>query len=759
MAELPKYQRAGVQAAQPGSIDFANYREGAKLGQTISQTVDRMSDFLYREQIRKDEQQAGEIVEQMGAKPVLSKLRQAGGPSTYGERKAYEIANRIASSEVETDAMLEINRIITDGENSETPFTEIQSRLGDVVNGFPAALSDLDPEVAGVLRGRLASHATNAELRYSSYWNKKTQQDAQGRALIAISERQQNIYRTAGTDLDPDLRNSLIGEEINNLAQFMRDRNFGEDAISKIMINTKEQATIDGLISDFQRLGSLKEKEAFLDQLTKTPSTELGVEKTRTLVRSLNAEITNSRSISKGAARDVVSDIADLTKILEGGGDPGETQMNAVAVRLLELPPEFAGKATEKFNQLVTVRNAMVGFRKMDPVQLNNEINTLRAGMEGVGGKGVDTLTEVAVLKSAESLLANMNTELEKDPLSWGMRALGADFKPLLLSTLPGGENLQEEQIASSVLARKQLASLVQSVYKGPLKFLTNEEASVFSTALQEGNRGQRLNMLAEIVRHFGSNAKDVLEQIGEKKPELAHVGGLFALGKREEANTALAGLDLIKEGNKAIGTTTDIAKGAYISLVGQGLQFQSQARSAGFKIAEAIYTKMAFDKGIAEFDEAIWQESIQAAFGHDPYRKRGGFQEIRDRKVLLPSQLNSDEMEDMLDKITLEQLQDNTGLDDIDADIISDINNNNRVFPVLLDEGRYFLMFNVNGTPRHFTDNKGNPIILDALKYYNLRRGEDYETMDLIEPPVQQISIVEPEKTKTRSIFEEASP
>jgi hypothetical protein len=48
MAMLPRYQRLGVNAAQPRELDFANLREGVKQSQTISDVVGQMSDFVYK---------------------------------------------------------------------------------------------------------------------------------------------------------------------------------------------------------------------------------------------------------------------------------------------------------------------------------------------------------------------------------------------------------------------------------------------------------------------------------------------------------------------------------------------------------------------------------------------------------------------------------------------------------------------------------------------------------------------------------------
>ena len=317
------------------------------------------------------------------------------------------------------------------------------------------------------------------------------------------------------------------------------------------------------------------------------------------------------------------------------------------------------------------------------------------------------------------------------------------------------------DQAYASVRYRKQLARTAQGVYKGPLRFLTNEEASQVSVALKEGNRLQRLAVLGDIVKYFGSDAKEVIAQIGLKSPEMGHVGGLIAMGDFEAANEALQGLDQIRNGEKAIGIEGDIPRSFYIGLTGQALQYQPNSRANGLKVAKAIYTARANNEGLEEFSEELWQKSVQSAFGYDENTRKGGLQEIRNRIVLLPPQLDEDDMETMLEKITLEDLQENTGLIAIDAEIIGDINKNPRVYPVLMDEGRYALMFDVSGSPRHFTDKQGNPIVVDALKYHKHRNDEDlqrYETMDIegfsVAPDVGGRNISSRPRVTTKKFF-----
>ena len=718
MAILPRYQRVGAKAAQPGQVDFANFREGARLGQTISQQVDRMSDFVYKEQQLQARQRGREIVGEMGAQPVLERLSEAGGPSTIGEREAYSVANRVAAAEIETDARKEINRIVTEGQSAGRSFSAIQASLADVVDGFPAALANMDPEAAGLLRNQLTSVADQASIRYNSWATARASRAAQGRALVGIAERQQEVFRIAASTQDPAARAAAVSQGIADIAGYMRGLQFDEGAISRMILSTREQAATDGTITAFQRLGSLEEQQAYLSELMANPPAELGIEKTRTLVRSLNAEVNNRISVYNGSVRDISSDIKDLTTILTEGGEPNDQTVLAIESRISELPAPMQAEVRQEMAQFQTVRSYTEAFRRMSPAMLQTSINNMRSGIDGLGGEGLDTMTEVKVMQAADGLLTTMNTEIQRDPISFATRVGHIEFNAI---------DLTNDETASATIAQRiTSARTAQAILGGPMRFLTNEEATALNTQMMEGDRIARMQILGGITRHFGSHAPDVLAELANVNPELAHVGGLVNMGAMQTANTALAGFDLIREGNKAPGTTTAEARGVYIGTVGQGLQFQSEARNTGFKVAEAIYTKMAFDAGVAEFDEGMWQEAVQIAFGFDQRTGNGGFDEIRDRRVLLPAQLNADQVTTMLETITLEGLQRNTGLETINPAIIAQINENDRIFPVLVDEGRYYLMTDVNGVPRHFTDADGNPIIVDALKFYGLRGIED---------------------------------
>jgi hypothetical protein len=98
MAILPRYQKAGVQLQQMRELDQSGFREVAKMGQTITEVVDRMSDFAYKKQAAKAARRGEQAIMDQGAQPVLDRIAKRGGPTTIAEQAAYALGSRASPS-------------------------------------------------------------------------------------------------------------------------------------------------------------------------------------------------------------------------------------------------------------------------------------------------------------------------------------------------------------------------------------------------------------------------------------------------------------------------------------------------------------------------------------------------------------------------------------------------------------------------------------------------------------------------------------
>ena len=197
MAILPRYQRIGLQTRQPQQIDFASSREQAGLGQNISQQINRMSDFAFREASAQAETRGQERVRDEGALPTLESIEAGGGPSTIAERSAYALGSRVAVSEIQNTAEIEIMRIMNEAEKSETPFSVVQSQLADVTDGYSESLNVIDPTAASVLKVNLQGASAKATERYSNYYVKLQASKQATKVSNALELQFDNITKDA----------------------------------------------------------------------------------------------------------------------------------------------------------------------------------------------------------------------------------------------------------------------------------------------------------------------------------------------------------------------------------------------------------------------------------------------------------------------------------------------------------------------------------------------------------------------------------
>ena len=662
MARRPRYQKVGVTLDAPARTDFAGLRETARAAQNISQQIDRMSQFVYKEQERAAEQRGRQMVEDIGAQPTLKKLSAAGGPTNIEQRAAYATANRIAAAEIETQAQMDIDKVIADAEVNELPFSEVQGQLKDIINGYPAALSDLDAETAGVLRQQLMRSAQKAETSYSVFYNKIQIKAAQGRALQGIDVRRRGIYKTAARqyydedgNVDEVGRQTMIDMDLQNLAQYMRDLQFDEDDISKILIETKNQTYKESTLFDFRQLGSLEEKRAFIEEQREKLPGIIGEEDARTLMNSLNADLGKITTGLKGQATAAEQEIAEARKVLLGGGKLNDQTFAALEAKVGGLG-EYGADAVEDLGKLKRMSAAMEGFRQMPPPQLQDTINAMRSGIAGMGGDGVDTLEEVELLEQAETLLNNMNTEAAKDPYTLGIKLGVISMNPLDLSLFGSSDEAMQMQAREQANTRIGSALQVAAHLGTPPTFLTDEEAKVIINTMETGTVGEQMMMLTGLYNVFGEqHVSDVFAQISKKAPEVGHIAGLIMTGNHQTAADALAGMDILQQGYKPPEFTPTNTDTVYNEQLADAFAFLPDSMIAGKEIAKALYAKRAQRAGLDSFSETLWTQSISDAYGQS--MGMGGIQDVYGKKMLMPSDVSAAEIETAFNNMTPDDL------------------------------------------------------------------------------------------------------
>ena len=268
MAILPRYQRTGITTRQPGNIDFADVREQAKLSQTLSQQLDRMSDFAFKKSAEMAVERGQERVREEGAIPTLQSIEQKGGPRGIAERAAVDAANRIAVVEIETLATQDMQTLTLEADKTNMSMPVYQEKMRDINDGYRASLEVVDPVAAGVLAARLQGSTSSYENRYSEVVFKK--------AKIAWAE---NVNTTVATNvklmLDSATQPGATEESINDagekLYKSQTTLGVGEKNARKIVDDTKAKAIKENRLYLFENAAGINERKALIEKYKENP--------------------------------------------------------------------------------------------------------------------------------------------------------------------------------------------------------------------------------------------------------------------------------------------------------------------------------------------------------------------------------------------------------------------------------------------------------------------------------------------------------
>jgi hypothetical protein len=647
MAMLPRYQRLGVNAAQPRELDFANLREGVKQSQTISDVVGQMSDFVYKKAAASAERQGQEAVRDQGAQTVLGRIAKGGGPKNIAERSAYAFGSRIASAEIQNDAEVEISRILSEGERNKTPLSSIQAQLADVTDGYSAVMSNIDAETATVLRTNLTGASGKASARYADWYAGVLEAQTKVKLSNAASLGTANIK---GNAVLPGVTFKEILDDIAIEAEKLSALGVSERELQVWEQSTYTQALKENVTYRFVQ-GDLNEKRQIISSLDKEPLFGLDYTETQSFKKSLSAEMSAGIAIAKGQASDVEDLIGDQEDILTGGGMPDPEKIAGLVTQIDNLG-EFGAKAQGMIVSLADKMQLSDVYRRMTPSDLKNEVDALAFGIPGEGKTGLDTLAETERLAFATKMLDTMRTEIKKDPNGYAARSGmtyidPADGKTKRVEVKP--INFSDP---SSWSDRVTVARVVASKYSQPPKYFSPEELTGLNTVLETGDRLAKQGILAAVVSSGGNVAPDLLREIAPNNPEFAQIGALSLSGSQSAADAALRGMEVLAAGNDLPGFTPTNTQLPFGEMMGQSMTFLPTSRGLIEKTARLIYADKVQKNGYTEFEENAWKMSIQEAAGSNG--EFGGIQMVGAVETLIPTDITAEQFNKAMDNLDL---------------------------------------------------------------------------------------------------------
>ncbi len=712
MARLPRYQRLGVKARQPQSIDFAGFREQANVGTAISRSFDQMSEFLYKTAAQEAEKRGVERLRTEGAQPILEAMRQQGGPRGIEETAAYEAANRVAVAEVQSEAELEITKILDTAQINKTSFSAVQSQLKDITDGFPAALSDIDPVSAGVLRARLQETAGKAEMRYSKFYageqlkNRKIKQNA-----VSANEAEFII----GNATVPGYTIDEIDLDIASAVETLQGLGTKQELIDTWADNTRNKAIKEKSLFEFYQK-PLSEQRQTIEGILSGEETLDGMD-FETSVRFVNGllrpEYNRNLAVVKAQSDLVVDNSKEQTDILENGGRLSQEVLASMSASASDVAEFDGGVAKKAVDDLVAADQFYSELRNLPLSGVEQRVLELQAGIEGAGGEGRDTAIEQTYYERATKFLDNMEKGIKEDPMGYAERVGFIERAPMISLDENNRVQIDEQALEARVLDAKKVANFYG--LSTPNLLFANEAREV-ALMLDKVDGQAKLDILGALSS-FDQAAGQVLTQIADYSPEMAMVGALVNQGSTEAARIAVSGLERLKTGEKPVEFTPTNTEPVVQDLFQRAITTPKMSQAIK-GVAKAIYAELSVSKGLDQFDQDTYEEALQMAAGQTVKKGevRGGIQEIRGVQTFIDPALTADQTEKMLNELTPALVASVTGQTMTDA-LVEQIKENDEYHLRNVGGDKYAIFYGKTGEVS-VAGTDGTPIILSMSEF-----------------------------------------
>jgi hypothetical protein len=635
MAQLPRYQRLGVRTRQPGSIDFADTREQARYSQNLSQQLDRMSQFAFKEASRAAEIRGQERVRDEGAVETLEAIDKKGGAFSIADQAAYELGSRVAVAEIQNTAEIETMRILNDAERNETPFSRVQDQLLDLTDGYSESLRVIDPTAAAVLRENLNGVTAKATERYSNWYVNLQAQKQKVKAANAADLQYNNIIQGA---ILPGSNAVTIKQQIAKSVELLGGLALSEKQLKAFELKAYNDAIKENYIFNFNS-SPVEEQEIILKRMETIPAPGMTLEETQSFRKSLQGTYNKNNQIREQKVSNVVSLISEQDDIATAGGIVSQKMLTEIEAQLDAFGPE-GDRARAAYERMTFDIDTANNLKTMMPSDLANFVTSIEAGLPGVGEPGRDTDVEVKTYDFAVKMLDQFNKDIKDNPISAAVKRQLTDDNNNLIQIKPIDFNQDPNGVVADLSLRFDQAKLVSKAYGTPLTLFTKEETKLFSNALKSASLNDRLIALESVAASGDAIALQAFEELaGTDGAFYAAVGASMVSGNRDVATRALQGQAIIEAMGKPKLTSDagapdadSISNEVFRSVFGETLDAIPAYRA----MAENLYAFYA--EGATEFNEELWINSLNQAVGFNPDNGTGGIDTVRSVSTLIPS-------------------------------------------------------------------------------------------------------------------------
>ncbi len=517
--------------------------------------------------------------------------------------------------------------------------------------GNPAALkSQLDAYANGVMSSNMPEQVkTQFQVNFgniaATYMDSaQAQQQRQvmdsDRAsyLASLDQRQQTIDNLAlNAENDPKAAASL-GQQLSDLRQFavsygpkgaftLDGVNYPADPtragissatdIEKLMQGMNSRAKETRVFGKFMQLPTTQAQQNYAAAFEKAfasgqspdgGANPLTLEQSQRLLGQMHQILGQKKALAAGQMSSLKSAVSGVQQQMEQGFSPGSDVISSIVTQA-QATGDPAGLALGHMAQ------GMYDFQQMarqeTPVQLQDWLNAARthANAGAAQGQGPDPLL-VSQVDMGQKLLANMQTELKRDPLSWGARVGLVPLQPL-------------DGTPQAAQARIEAAHTVAQHYGTPLQLLTASEAQTWKSQWAQGTPDQKVSMIEQIQQQFGGDAKAAYNDLSTASPAIANVGAMFASSPAhlQTLKDFAAGDTLMASGDKQytqwMTTSKNDIQTAQQNVFGDAYNYFPAAGAAVSATAARLYTARAAREGKTDgFESGLYNDALQEAAG-----------------------------------------------------------------------------------------------------------------------------------------------
>jgi hypothetical protein len=491
--------------------------------------------------------------------------------------------------------------------------------------------------------------------------------EQKGAMTIELTEGLKRMSQKAyalGLDATAD---QVLGAELGSLNRVLaRTDPTGKplvdpSAAAKIMIDAKSEIATARINGAFSRLPSLGAKAEFITKLRDDFAKSEGIAAEydaagfERVVSSLETDYRSARATEAVGVRALKEDIDSTSKRLEKGFDPGDAAIAELKGRLSAI--EGADGAADLTKTLAEAEGLLAwqkDARTKTPAALEVWAETERKALEG----GQSTEFREQRLEATEKLLSNMRAELKQNAIGWADRVGLLKKTPLDFSS--------EETAAATMKARIAMRDEVSAIYGIQANYLEPEEARALTVAAAQGGT-QMLQITTAIAGAAGDRTPKIIAEIAKDAPVVAMIAGhVNEAGATAAARDAADGIALSKtDGFKSMAPSNANAMLATDPVLGRSLSEIPTAEAAAVEAANAIYEVRARRLGKSDFDSVLWSKGLNEVLGQRTIEgvSFGGVVYQNDNwgrdtgGVILPPQVRSDGLPDLLNSIVTEDL------------------------------------------------------------------------------------------------------